>query len=236
MRLNELRTHRKHDDSPVTEADIDSDRRINEILRRSALPVISEEGDEDRCNIRKGAERFWLVDPLDGTKEYVAGRDEYTINIALIIGEHPVLGVIAFPEKNLIYLGLQERGIAKVTEQEAERGDFEFFIPTFEPFDIPRTAVISRSHLHPETQLYLRKLRDDNPELNVIRAASAMKFCLLAEGKVDVYPRYAPCMIWDTAAGDAILRSVGRSIARIDDGAPLNYRDDSLINPPFIAK
>lgn len=231
---NGYRTEYKEDASPVTEADLEADRMITKALKGTEYLMVSEEGPRELIYKRPESNRFWVVDPLDGTKEFIAGRPDYTINIGLIEQGVPVLGVIMHPRENRAYLGLKGAGFIEleVGQEIPEASKFNASIPQK---DIPFTAVVSRSHMRENTRDYLEELRVRHPDLKVTQAGSSLKFCKLALGEAHLYPRFAPCMIWDTAAGDAILRSVGKRIARMEDKADLDYVGGRLVNPPFIA-
>lgn len=228
---------KKEDESPVTEADLDADRHIRSILSSSSIPIISEEAAPPPMEEREQWTSYWIVDPLDGTKEFIAGRKEYTINIALIENGIPVLGVIAIPEHELVYFGGANQLPCKANET-ALKG-----ATSYEKFEIrkstkerPYTAVISRSHLHPKTKEYLQVLYKKYPELDVIKAGSSLKFCRIIEGVANIYPRFTPCMTWDTAAGDALMRSIGKGIYQLENAQPLIYGHETYYNPPFVAK
>lgn len=225
----------KSDGSPVTAADEAAEAVITDGLARLGLdiPVISEE-QAARERPAAAGENFILVDPLDGTREFIAGRDEYTVNIGLVSGGIPMLGVIAAPALGLIWRGIVGHG--------AERLDFSaqtFFAPTMSaPQPIrtrprpPRDPVVitSRSHLDARTQAYI----DGLAGARRLACGSSIKFCRLAEGSADVYPRLAPTHDWDVAAGHAILLAAGgRMVA--PDGSPIVYGSADLIIPAFLA-
>ena len=225
----------KSDGSPVTAADEAADAVITDGLARLGLdiPVISEEQAARERPVAPG-ESFILVDPLDGTREFIAGRNEYTVNIGLVSGGIPMLGVIAAPALGLIWRGIVGRG--------AERLDFSaqtFVAPTMSaPQPIrtrPRPAsepvvITSRSHLDARTQAYIAGLAGARR----LACGSSIKFCRLAEGSADVYPRLAPTHDWDVAAGHAILLAAGgRMVA--PDGSPIVYGSADLIIPAFLA-
>jgi 3'(2'), 5'-bisphosphate nucleotidase len=222
---------RKADGSPVTAADEEAEAAIRDGLSRlaPALPIISEEQAEgERAVIGDGS--YFLVDPLDGTREFIAGRDEYAINIALMTNSVPILGVIAAPALGLIWRGIAGRG----AERLAFAGDGKTSPPS--PIQVrPRpqldvVVLISRSHLDARTQEFL----DGLPQAKAIPCGSAVKFCRIAEGSADIYPRLAPTRDWDTAAGQAIVEAAGGDV-RAPGGAPLRYGTPELLIPGFIA-
>lgn len=226
----------KEDQSPVTQADLAADQKIRSFLERTGIPILSEEAKAATADVRATWDRFWVVDPLDGTKEFIAGRDEYTINIALIEGDVPVMSVISFPAQNLVYMAHPELGPMRAPEA-ALRDEIEFERWKLPPrrSKPPFTVATSRSHLRPETEAFIDQLKQEHDTVKIVQAGSSYKFCLLAEGKADVYPRYAPCMLWDTAAGEALIRAAGLDLRQMSSGKPLDYRGEKLVNPPFIA-
>lgn len=227
--------HRKEDATPVTDADHASEAIILARLARAApsIPVVAEEAVAAGRTPSVGAE-FFLVDPLDGTREFVARRGEFTVNIALVRAGAPVLGVVYAPESSangLLYAGDVAAGVAFRAEphQDGRLG-------AREPIHVraaPRsglTAVASRSHRSPETDTYL-----DRYVVNErVSIGSSLKFCLVAEGKADLYPRLGTTMEWDTAAGHAVLVAAGGSVSD-PDGKPLAYGKAGFRNTWFIA-
>jgi 3'(2'), 5'-bisphosphate nucleotidase len=220
----------KPDGSPVTAADESAEAVIRDGLARlvPAVPVVSEEQAECDRPALTGAS-FFLVDPLDGTREYIAGRDDYTINIALVSDGVPILGVITAPALDLVWRGIVGRG--------AERLNFfaqHISSPTaIRPRPCPGDdflVMVSRSHLDPRTQLYLQRF----PRARQVPCGSSLKFCRLAEGAADLYPRLGPTRDWDIAAGHAILAAAGGSVTA-PDGASLVYGGPGLLIPAFIA-
>ncbi|MFW6133570.1 MAG: 3'(2'),5'-bisphosphate nucleotidase CysQ [Planctomycetota bacterium] len=215
----------KADGSPLTRADMASHETISRGLEalQSGLPVLSEEGEHERIG---GAawESFWCVDPLDGTKEFVNGLDEYTVNIALVSGHAAVMGVIYVPAQDVLYYGGQGVGAFKAVGAEPA----EPIAPR--SADRPTRAVVSRSHLSDETKQFLDALGVGD----VVRHGSSIKICAVAEGEADIYPRHGPTCLWDTAAGAAVACAAG---ARVVDlaGRPLSYNpDDGIKRPGFI--
>lgn len=228
---------KKEDESPVTEADLDADRHIRSILSPSAIPIISEESTPPPLEEREKWTTYWIVDPLDGTKEFIAGRKEYTINIALIKNGIPILGVIAIPEHQLVYFGGTNQLPCKATEAQLKNAsNYNEFVIRKSSKERPYTAVISRSHLHPKTKEYLQVLYKKHQDLDVIKAGSSLKFCRIVEGFANIYPRFTPCMTWDTAAGDALMRAIGKGVYQLENAQPLIYGHQTYYNPPFVAK
>ena len=206
----------KDDDSPVTQADLRASNIIKEILKPTGLPFVSE---EDLPPDRSQFTRYWLVDPLDGTVEFVNRNGEFTVNIALIDNKQPVLGVIYAPVLDRmwdsVHVGLSHCGSRE------ER---------------PFTVLVSRSHRTSEVDEYINKvLRPAHPDLVIDTQGSSLKFARLAEGSADVYVCYSKTKEWDTAAADAILRAAGGKVLRISDGQPLEYSKKEYPNTPFVA-
>jgi 3'(2'), 5'-bisphosphate nucleotidase len=230
----------KDDRSPLTLAD----QRSHEIIagrlaanEAGGLPILSEEGRNIPYEERKRWEAFWLVDPVDGTKEFIRRNGEFTVNIALIRQGRPVLGVILVPVKDTLYYageGLGAWRLDNASTDNAARGRAAR-LPVPGSSGRPFTAVASRSHLSPETEAYLQELRKQQGTLEVVSAGSSLKFCLVAEGRADVYPRFGPTMEWDTAAGHAIVVEAGGTVVRADDKAEMTYNKEDLLNPWFIA-
>jgi 3'(2'), 5'-bisphosphate nucleotidase len=217
----------KADRSPVTDADEAANALI--CARLAALtpdiPIVAEESVGEGEAAPAGG-RFWLVDPLDGTREFIAGRDEYTVNIALIEDSHPVLGVVGLPARDEVYVGIAGDGA------EHRRGDGPATPIHARP--VPATdavAVASRSHGSARTDAWLAEAGVGR----IARAGSAAKFCLIAEGRADLYPRFGRTMEWDTAAGHAVLAAAGGKVRTLD-GKELAYGKPGFANPDFIAR
>ncbi len=228
----------KADRSPVTDADHAAEDIILESLAKLApdTPVIAEE-QLAAGNIPEVQNRFFLVDPLDGTKEFLKANGEFTINIALIIGEEPVFGLIFAPEKADCYLTLGRNAAVRFQlfpdRDPPLHQKFDFEPLRGEPAEQrPLISIVSRSHLTPETESFLRKLGDPQRTL----MGSSLKFGVIARGEADLYPRFAPTCEWDTAAGHAILNATGGCILT-GDGKPLLYgkKDRRFGNPSFVA-
>jgi len=225
----DFQTEAKGDNSPLTLADKKAHDVIASILRSSSLPVLSEEGRNILYEERKQWERFWLVDPLDGTKEFLKRNGEFTVNIALIENQKPVMGVVAIPVTGDVFYAQQGSGAF------VKRGGNVSALPERSAFDLKKSGVrvvASRSHMSEETQAFIQSLSE--PVL--VSQGSSLKFMLLAEGKADVYPRFAPTMEWDTAAAHAIVNEVGISVYQKDTLIPLLYNNTDLLNPYFICQ
>lgn len=223
----------KEDRSPVTLADKASHTAILGILETSGKPVLSEEGIEIPFETRRNWQEFWMVDPLDGTKEYLRGSDEFTINIALIRSGEPVAGIIAQPlsgEGVIAVGGKASRWHMKSRESLQDLG-----MRSAPGLSSTLHVIASRSHFDERSSGFIRDLRNSYAGIQLLHAGSAVKFCMLADGRADLYPRFQPCMEWDTAAGDAILRATGLGIYHAETGEPLAYNKENLLNPSFIA-
>jgi 3'(2'), 5'-bisphosphate nucleotidase len=217
----------KLDNSPLTLADLESQRVIIEGLKRLTpnIPILSEESAQAPWSERQEWRELWVVDPLDGTREFVKRNGEFTINIALIIEHEPLMGVVAAPAQRLLYWGGAGAG-AFSRHEGASQTRIQVAPPA-----VPIRVVGSRSHASPQTAAYLARL---GPHV-MTGVGSSLKFCLLAEGKAELYPRFGPTSEWDTAAGQALLEAAGGHVTRMD-GHRLRYNcRDSLINGDFVA-
>jgi 3'(2'), 5'-bisphosphate nucleotidase len=218
---------RKLDDSPLTQADLESQRIILEGLATltPGVPVLAEESAQAPWTDRRTWRELWVVDPLDGTREFVKRNDEFAINIALVVEHEPVLGLVAVPAREVVYLGAAGRGAYR-RESDGSRSTIRVAAPA-----APLRVVGSRSHTSPQLAAYLADL----PPHEFRGVGSALKFCLLAEGNADLYPRFGATSEWDTAAGQAVLEAAGGQVTRMD-GHRLRYNcRDSLINGDFVA-
>lgn len=222
----------KADGSPVSLADREAEELIEKSLREMTpeIPVIGEEAAEQgRAPDIKGAEYFWLVDALDGTKEFISGGEDFTVNIALIHQGAPILGVVYAPAKGMLYAGHGE-GTAIRWSQETDR---EKQIGVRNPPRQGLTVVASMRH---GDDARLEKFLSEFKIEKLLKIGSSLKICAIAEGKADLYPRLGPTCEWDTAAGDAVLRSAGGMVADLE-GQPLRYggADPKFLNPEFVA-
>src|SRR5688572_17747784 len=206
----------KDDRSPLTLADRKSHLKITEFLKETGLPVLSEEGKQVPFEERKNWKQFWMIDPLDGTKEFIKKNGEFTVNIALIVDNRAMMGVIYAPDSDTLYFGaswLPGKMIYNVSEYMQKNipdsAIMEKLISVAIGIPVintnrPYTVVASRSHLSPETSSFVQSLEEKHGQLSFISKGSSLKICLVAEGVADIYPRLAPTMEWDTAAGQAI--------------------------------
>lgn len=225
----------KDDASPLTEADRRSNAVILKGLSRIAphVPVISEETRALPYEERRGWEWFWLVDPLDGTKEFIKRNGEFTVNIALVHGQTPVLGVVYQPVGDHLCWAVAGAGAWK-----SSGGGEPVRLVGGAHYSTKRkvTVVASRSHLTDEVRGFVAALEVAGKTVEFLSAGSSLKLCLVAEGIADVYPRLGPTMEWDTAAAHAIALEAGRQVLEHPSGKPLRYNKEDLLNPPFIVE
>ena len=220
----------KADDSPLTIADKTANEIIVNRLQQTfpAIPFISEEERQLSYAERKKWDKCWLIDPLDGTKEFVKKNGEFTVNIALIKNGEPVLGVVHVPVQNKTYFALQGEGAFLKSDGKIEK------IHTRELINGKITIVGSRSHSNDQTIQFVEQKKQEFEEVEFVSAGSSLKICLVAEGKADVYPRFGPTMEWDTAAGHAVVKEAGGELLQYPEMTELQYNKENLLNPFFI--
>lgn len=218
----------KEDDSPLTLADKEANRIICLKLEKlyPDIPIISEENEQIDYKTRKNWKYYWCIDPMDGTKEFIKGSSEFTVNIALIYKNTPILGVVYAPVLNDLYW-------AKLNEGAFKNGERLPLITNKNPKN-NLNVVTSRSHLSKETQEFINLLK--TKKINQLSLASSLKICMVAVGEADIYPRLASTMEWDTAAADAIIRESGKMTFNYYNNNPLCYNKENLLNPWFIVK
>ena len=233
FRTSKLETTFKADNSPVTLADLKSSQHIMSQLKTTGIPVLSEEGVQVNYEERKSWNELWIVDPLDGTKEFIAGRENFAINIALVKSGKPTFGVIVIPVSGDVYFGGKQFGSYHTKVSDPELDDINVLPRKNTPLDIlvVTGGKATDSSFFTETDLVSKSYSS----FEFMQVASSVKFCLLAEGVADIYPRDYPCMEWDTASGHAILNGVGKDIYRKDSGIPLRYNKEDLYVPFFIS-
>jgi len=223
----------KADNSPLTKADIKSNEIITKNLKKlyPQIPILSEESQEVPYDIRKNWEYFWLIDPLDGTKEFVKKNGEFTVNIALIHKDTPVLGVIYAPVLEILYYAQKDQGAFK---QEKDKRPQRLPIHKHTNDDILK-VIVSKSHYNQETKEFVDNLQNQyKKNIDFVNIGSSLKLCLIAEGKADIYPRLAPTMEWDIAAGQAIVEQSGGKIIKYKTKGFMKYNKQNLLNPYFI--
>ena len=230
----------KGDNSPLTKADTASHNVIMSFLTKTDIPVLSEEGKSIAYQERKDWSQLWIVDPIDGTKEFIKRNGEFTVNIALIENQKTQIGVIFVPVTGELYFSSKEMGAFKVAV-DLRNYDLETLISNgnklpFKREDNTFTIVASRSHMTLETETFIQEMRDLHDEVNLISKGSSLKLCMVAEGKADCYPRFAPTMEWDTAAGQAICTNAGCEVLNWETSEELEYNRDNLLNPWFLVR
>jgi len=231
----------KGDDSPLTRADVASHDVIMRHLIPTGIPVLSEEGRDIPFQERGEWRELWVVDPIDGTKEFIKRNGEFTVNIALVRDGAPVLGVIYVPVSGELYVGTAGEGAVKAMCPATDDVDAQSVMDGADAIplakgDRPYTAVASRSHMSPETESFIEELRKEEGEVALISKGSSLKLCMVAEGKADCYPRFAPTMEWDTAAGQAICMAAGFDVIDQNTGETMRYNREELLNAWFLVK
>jgi 3'(2'), 5'-bisphosphate nucleotidase len=262
-RSSDFKIEEKADKSPLTLADKRSHEIIDKHLGKLDIPILSEEGKSIPYEERKKWDMYWLIDPLDGTKEFIKKNGEFTVNIAMIRNRRPAGGVIYVPDKDILYFALNSHGSFKIDSGDSIKQleidliealnnqaavldnkkvakAFDSLIassaelPVLDLPDRPFTIIGSRSHGSPELETFVEEKRQEHGEVEFMSAGSSLKLCLVAEGKADIYPRTGPTMEWDTAAGQAIAESAGCKVLRYDTNEPLIYNKENLLNPWFV--
>lgn len=230
----------KGDNSPLTKADIASHEVIMSYLRLTEIPVLSEEGIDIPYEERKKWSQLWIVDPIDGTKEFIKRNGEFTVNIALIENQKTVLGVIIVPTTGELFFSTKEIGAFKAF---VNLKIFEVNSIIFNAIKLPLkrdnkiyTIVASRSHMTAETESYVKEMCDLHGEVNLMSKGSSLKLCMVAEGQADCYPRFAPTMEWDTAAGQAICEHAGFKVIDLDTKKNMLYNREKLLNNFFLVQ
>ncbi len=230
----------KSDNSPLTKADIASHEMIVERLSTSGIPILSEEGKAIPYEERRLWDHLWIVDPIDGTKEFIKKNGEFTVNIALIENQRPVLGVICVPALNELYFSTLENGAYKTTNIDRWVMSINLIKHGVKlPLKKQRekyTVVASRSHLSEETEDFISDLAAKHGEIEMISKGSSLKLCMVAEGSADCYPRFAPTMEWDTAAGQAICLHAGFDVIDWKTKESMLYNRENLLNNWFIVR
>ena len=239
LRLRDLprRIRRKADATPVTDSDLAANELIEGELRGIGYPLVSEESDQIDYESRRRWHRMWMIDPLDGTKEYIEGGDGFTVNIALVERGVAQLGVVYLPGEDTLYLGVVGGGAWVITAARTRISDDRSWttLPRTDARNRPVTIVASKHHYSRQTEQFVEASRRRHPDLQLIHASSSLKLCAIADGAADYYPRCGPTMEWDTAAGDAILRAVEGRVVGWNSRRRLRYNKRSLRNPSFIA-
>lgn len=232
---------KKADNSPLTLADKAGHEAIVAILKETGLPILSEEGKAIPYEERKNWKQFWMVDPLDGTKEFIKRNGEFTVNIALIENHTPLMGVVFVPVTGELYYASEAGSFKTEIKNKVERSF------NFAQDDIINLSLVtrhsshfrvvgSRSHMSQETLDYIESIDTHGKEIEIVSKGSSLKLCMVAEGKAEVYPRLAPTMEWDTAAGHAIAKYAGKQVLQYGTEDEVVYNKEDLLNPFFVVK
>ncbi len=230
----------KKDESPLTIADKLSDKSIKTFLQKTPYPILSEEGESIPYNRRKNWNYCWIVDPLDGTKEFIKKNGEFTINIALIKKRKPIMGIIYVPVKKTLYFAdIKIGAFKKKISENYTVSKISDILRSSVPIPIANkrkylAIIASKSHMSDETKEFMVNIKKRHKDVRVLSAGSSLKLCLIAEGKADIYPRFAPTMEWDTAAGQAICEIAGFKVINAITKKPLIYNKEKLLNPWFL--
>ncbi len=246
---SDFTVEKKQDESPLTLADQRAHEIITACLTETKIPILSEEGRQISYDQRRDWERLWIVDPLDGTKEFVNRNGEFTVNIALVESGWPVMGVIYVPVKEVLYFGAVDRGGYKLENAAGLAGEIEAGRLTLAeicsrartlPLDAPPREVLtivgSRSHMTEAVEAFVEEKRAEHGAVDFVAAGSSLKICLVAEGSADIYPRLGPTMEWDIAAGQAIAESAGARFYCYETGKRMRYNREDLKNPWFVVE
>lgn len=232
----------KEDDSPLTRADQASHETIETCLEKSGIPLLSEEGADIAYEIRSHWKNLWVVDPLDGTKEFVKRNGEFTVNIALVQDGFPVMGIIYVPVSRELYFALKGQGAFKTVVQKSAVAPAHL-VQQAVRLNISKGVngnicriVASRSHQSPETEKYIEEKKQQYTQIDLVSKGSSLKFCLVAEGLADCYPRYAPTMEWDTAAGQIIVEETGKTLIDLSTHERMRYNRPVLRNQWFVVE
>ncbi len=239
-RQDDFEIQLKSDNSPLTIADKKAHHAIVEELKQLPIPILSEEGTQYDFSVRKEWEKCWIVDPLDGTKEFIHRNDEFTVNIALIDKGIPVLGVIYIPVSGMLYFAEKKLGAYRINTNDITNFVLDDILslsvklPLKKESDVLR-VVGSRSHMNEETRQFIDRLKQESKAIEIVSKGSSLKLCLIAEGNADIYPRFSPTMEWDIAAGHAIILAAGGTVKNACTKQELIYNKSNLLNPHFIA-
>lgn len=238
----DFQVENKADDSPLTLADRRAHEIITSLLEETKLPVLSEEGKQIPYMNRSWWSPFWLVDPLDGTKEFIKRNGEFTVNIALVVEGKAAFGVVFAPVLNSLYVGLTGRGAFLCREEKNFFQPFDYLVQFSTPLPAAEEnrdrfrVVASRSHYNRETEEYVNSLDTGGKAIELVNSGSSLKLCMVAEGNAEIYPRLGPTMEWDTAAAHAVVKAAGKNVYRVDNNQELEYNKENLLNPYFVVR
>ncbi len=241
---DDFQVNLKSDSTPLTLADRLAHDEIKSGLSKTRIPVLSEEGRNILFEERKGWEYFWMVDPLDGTKEFIKRNGEFTVNIALIYKQYPIMGVVYIPVLRELYFADIALGAFKKEEVKPDVNavlDFNDIVDQAVKLPLQgstnvMTVVGSRSHMSRDTEQFVEELKAKHGEVAFISRGSSLKLCMVAEGTADVYPRLGLTSEWDTAAGQAVAEAAGCEVVEFDTGARMMYNKEVLQNPWFVVR
>ncbi len=241
---DEFQVNLKSDKTPLTLADRLAHTEILNSLTKTRIPTLSEEGRDILFEERRSWEYFWLVDPLDGTKEFIKRNGEFTVNIALIVNGFPIIGVVYVPVLKDLYFALKGDGSFKIGSVEPtieSNYRFDLLVKSASKLPISHNrdkfvVLSSRSHMNAETEEYIADLEKKHGGIEHKYQGSSLKLCMIAEGTADIYPRFTPTMEWDTAAGQAVVEGAGCQILTADTKQRITYNKEDLHNPWFIVK
>ena len=234
---NVFETEMKEDKSPLTLADKKAHQTISKILETAGFPILSEEGRNIPYEERKSWQYFWMVDPLDGTKEFINRNGDFTVNIALIHDSEPILGVVYVPVSGMLYFASKGQGAFRLQDCKHKTIEDIFAQAVMLPIILSNevySVVASRSHMNEDTKQFIENIEREKGQIQLISRGSALKICMVAEGTADVYPRFGPTMEWDTAAGHAVAIEAGCTFLQGDMYSPFEYNKENLLNPYFI--
>jgi 3'(2'), 5'-bisphosphate nucleotidase len=234
----------KSDNSPLSSADKEAHEIIKRSLINSRIPILSEEGRDMQFEERKSWDILWIVDPLDGTRQFIQKRNEFTVNIALVVDRSPLFGIVYAPAIGDVYFGIKDSGAFKMADTDPDILSYPFqkIMTESKRLDPSKkttdryTILVSYHHVNKETLEYVETMRKQYPDIEVRRVGSSLKMCMLADGIGDVYVRFTNTYEWDTAAAQAVLEGVGWTIKAIDSRESLSYNKESLLNPYFICE
>lgn len=239
---SEFAVEHKEDKTPLTLADTNAHLAIVKLLDKTQFPVLSEEGKQTPYEVRKTWKQFWMVDPLDGTREFVKRNGEFTVNIALIENGEATMGIIYVPVTEELYFSDLHLGAYKLLHNlKPQTSNLEHLIAKSEKLPLKQTrknfiVVGSRSHMSAETEAYMNELKIKHAEVDMLSKGSSLKLCMVAEGSADSYPRFAPTMEWDTAAGQAIVIASGADVINWETKKRMLYNKENLLNTWFLVE
>lgn len=231
----------KSDNSPLTIADQRAHNAIDKVLDPLGIPILSEEGEHLDYDVRKNWNYCWIVDPLDGTKEFIKRNDEFTVNIALVENGRSIAGVIYIPVYRQLYFADKELGAYRMDDIQTWNNNLDSLVSNSSKLPLKTTregirVVGSRSHMNLETKEFIENLKSKDEKIELIVKGSSLKLCMIAEGEAGLYPRFSPTMEWDIAAGHAIVSASGGQVWHIDSDIEISYNKENLVNPSFICK